>query len=54
MGRGAHLRRVIIDKGVVVPPGTRIGVDHDEDRDRGFHVSDAGVVVLGKGQQVPG
>lgn len=54
VGRGAHLRRVIVDKGVTIPPGTRIGVDHDEDRARGFHVSDAGVVVLGKGQKVPG
>src|SRR5947209_4694790 len=54
VGRGAHLRRVIIDKGVVVPAGTRIGVDHEEDRARGFHVSDSGVVVLGKGQKVPG
>jgi glucose-1-phosphate adenylyltransferase len=54
VGRGAHLRRVIVDKGVVVPPGARIGVDHEEDRARGFHVSDSGVVVLGKGQQVPG
>jgi glucose-1-phosphate adenylyltransferase len=53
VGRGAHLRRVIVDKGVVIPPGTRIGVDHEEDRARGFHVSDAGVVVLGKGQLVP-
>jgi glucose-1-phosphate adenylyltransferase len=53
VGRGAQLRRVIIDKGVVVPPGVRIGIDHDEDRARGFHVSEAGVVVLGKGQKVP-
>jgi glucose-1-phosphate adenylyltransferase len=53
VGRGAHLRRVIVDKGVVVPPGVRIGVDHEEDRARGFHVSDTGVVVLGKGQKVP-
>jgi glucose-1-phosphate adenylyltransferase len=53
VGRGAQLRRVIIDKGVVVPPGVRIGIDHDEDRVRGFHVSEAGVVVLGKGQKVP-
>ena len=54
VGRGAHLNRVIIDKGVIIPPGTRIGVDHEEDRARGFHVSEAGVVVLGKGQLVPG
>jgi len=53
VGRGSHLHRVIIDKAVVIPPGTRIGVDHDEDRARGFHVSAGGVVVIGKGQVVP-
>jgi glucose-1-phosphate adenylyltransferase len=53
VGRGAKLRKVIIDKNVVVPPGVRIGYDHEEDRARGFHVSDGGVVVLGKGQTVP-
>jgi glucose-1-phosphate adenylyltransferase len=53
VGRGAVLRRAIIDKGVFVPPGTTIGVDHDADRARGFHISEGGVVVLGKGQVVP-
>jgi glucose-1-phosphate adenylyltransferase len=53
VGRGAMLRRVIIDKGVVVPPGVSIGVDHAADRARGFHISDGGVVVIGKGQTVP-
>ena len=53
VGRGAVLQRVIIDKGVVVPPGVKIGCDHEADRARGFHVSPDGVVVLGKGQQVP-
>jgi glucose-1-phosphate adenylyltransferase len=53
IGNGAVLRRVILDKNIVVPPKARIGVDHDEDRARGFHVSDGGVVVLGKGQHVP-
>jgi glucose-1-phosphate adenylyltransferase len=53
VGRGAVLRRAIIDKGVRIPPGTTIGVDHDADRARGFHVSEGGIVVLGKGQVVP-
>ena len=53
VGRGAMLRRVIIDKGVVVPPGMSIGMDHELDRSRGFHVTDGGVVVIGKGQQIP-
>jgi glucose-1-phosphate adenylyltransferase len=53
VGRGAVLRRAIIDKGVLVPPGVSIGVDHEADRARGFHISEGGVVVLGKGQVVP-
>ncbi|HMC70437.1 MAG TPA: glucose-1-phosphate adenylyltransferase, partial [Mycobacteriales bacterium] len=54
VGRGAKLRRVIVDKGVVVPPDTTIGYEDDEDRARGFHLTDSGLVVIGKGQVVPG
>jgi glucose-1-phosphate adenylyltransferase len=53
VGRGAVIRRAIIDKGVVVPPGAQVGVNHDEDRARGFQISPSGVVVIGKGQQIP-
>ena len=53
VGQGATLRKVIVDKGVVIPPGATIGLDHEEDRARGFLVSEGGVVVIGKGQQVP-
>ncbi|HSX66321.1 glucose-1-phosphate adenylyltransferase [Nocardioides sp.] len=52
VGRGAILRDVIVDKNVVIPPGTLIGINHDEDRRRGFHVSEGGIVVIGKGQHV--
>jgi glucose-1-phosphate adenylyltransferase len=48
VGQGAHLRRCIIDKDVIVPPGTRIGFDANADRDR-FVVSESGVVVVTKG-----
>jgi glucose-1-phosphate adenylyltransferase len=54
VGRGAVVRRAIIDKGVIVPPGAQVGVDHDEDRARGFQISPSGIVVIGKGQEVPG
>ena len=54
IGRHAIVRRAILDKSVVVPPGARIGVDLEEDRARGFTVSDNGVVVVGKGDIVPG
>jgi glucose-1-phosphate adenylyltransferase len=50
IGQGAVVRRAILDKNVVVPNGANIGVDLDADKAR-YHVSDSGVVVLGKGQQ---
>ena len=52
IGRGAVVRRAILDKNVVVWPGAHIGVDHDRDRERGFTVTESGVVVVGKGLQV--
>jgi glucose-1-phosphate adenylyltransferase len=52
IGPGAVVRKAIIDKNVVVPPGARIGVDPEADRER-FTVSPCGVVVIGKGQNVP-
>jgi glucose-1-phosphate adenylyltransferase len=48
VGRYARIRRAIIDKGVVIPQHAHIGYDHDEDRRRGFVVSDGGIVVLAK------
>jgi glucose-1-phosphate adenylyltransferase len=50
--RSAVVRNAIIDKNVVVPENARVGVDHDEDRARGFVVSEGGVTVVGKGQRV--
>ncbi|WP_033289641.1 glucose-1-phosphate adenylyltransferase [Amycolatopsis jejuensis] len=49
VGRGAVVRRAILDKNVVVPPGAHIGVDLARDRGH-YHVSDFGIVVLGKGE----
>jgi len=53
VGRGAVVNNAILDKNVVVWPGASVGVDLDRDRDRGFTVTDSGIVVVGKGQQVP-
>ena len=52
IGRHAVVRRVILDKNVNVPEGARIGMDPDEDRARGFTVTDSGITVVGKGQTV--
>ena len=48
IGRNAVVRGAIIDKNVRVPDGTWIGVDLDVDRERGFTVSEGGVVVVEK------
>ena len=51
VGRGAVVRRAIVDKNVRIPEGAAIGVDLERDRAR-FTVSEGGVVVIGKGQRV--
>jgi glucose-1-phosphate adenylyltransferase len=52
IGRHARVRRAIIDKGVCIPAGTEIGFDPEQDRARGFTVSDGGVVVIAKADGV--
>ncbi|MEN3279179.1 MAG: glucose-phosphate adenylyltransferase [Solirubrobacteraceae bacterium] len=51
VGQNAVVRRAIVDKNVRIAPGARVGVDPDADRRR-FHVSEAGIVVIGKGETV--
>ena len=52
IGRYAHVRRAIIDKGVRIPPGTQIGFDPEQDRARGFTVSEGGITVIAKADGV--
>jgi glucose-1-phosphate adenylyltransferase len=52
IGRHAKVRRAIIDKGVHIPPGTQIGYDPDQDRARGFTVSEGGITVIAKADGV--
>jgi len=52
VGAGAVVRRAIVDKNVRIPPGCSIGVDHEQDRARGFTVSDGGIVIIGKDDHV--
>ena len=49
IGRDCTVRKAILDKSVVVADGASIGVDKQRDLDRGFHVTDTGITVVGKG-----
>jgi glucose-1-phosphate adenylyltransferase len=46
VGRGAEVRRAILDEGVQVRAGARVGLDADEDRRRGFVVSEGGITCV--------
>jgi len=47
VGRGARIRRAIVDKYSRIPDGETVGYDLDRDRKRHF-VTDEGIVVIGK------
>jgi len=48
IGRGAKLRRVVIDQGARIPPGLVAGFDPENDRKR-FHVTDKGITLITPG-----
>lgn len=52
VGRHAKIRRAIIDKGVRIPNGMRVGYDLELDRQRGFTISDNGIVVIARGERI--
>ncbi len=49
IGRGARLRRVIVDRHNIIEAGEQIGFDAAQDRRR-FHVSEGGVTVIPQGR----
>jgi glucose-1-phosphate adenylyltransferase len=51
VGRYCRIRRAILDKDVRVPPHTTIGYDPEHDRQRGFTITEGGVVVIAKGER---
>jgi len=52
VGRYSVIRKAIIDKNVIIPPYTYIGVSREDDLKRGFYVSEGGVTVVPKGAQL--
>ena len=52
VGRHARIRRAIIDKDVQIPPRFEIGHDRHADLARGFTVTDEGVTVVSKSEDL--
>src|SRR5262245_47732892 len=50
VGRHCRIRRTIIDKDVKIPQNTTIGYDLEHDKQRGFLVTEQGVVVIAKAE----
>jgi glucose-1-phosphate adenylyltransferase len=48
IGRRAKVRRAILDKNVRIPQDSTVGYDLNADRARGWHVTDSGIVVIGR------
>jgi glucose-1-phosphate adenylyltransferase len=48
IGRHAKVQRAILDKNVRIPADAQVGYDHEADRARGWHVTDSGIVVIGR------
>jgi glucose-1-phosphate adenylyltransferase len=49
VGRHSRIRRAIIDRGVSLPESTVIGYELKRDRERGYTVSEGGIVVVPAG-----
>lgn len=52
IGRSARIRRAIIDKDVQVPEGVAIGYDTELDRARGLTVTEGGLTIIPKGEDL--
>ena len=52
VGRNARIRRAIIDKDVRIPMGFEIGWNRDADLARGFTVTEDGIIVVAKGEEL--
>jgi len=48
IGRRAKLRRAILDKNVRIPEDATVGYDLKADSARGWHVTESGIVVIGR------
>ncbi len=52
IGKNVTIKSAIIDKDVEVPDNTKIGVNKEEDRRRGYVITDNGVTVIAKAERI--
>lgn len=52
VGAGARVNRAVLDKNVVLEDGASVGVDHERDLERGYTITESGIVVVGKGIRI--
>ena len=48
IGRHCTINKCIIDRGCIIPDGMNIGLDHEQDRMRGFRVTEGGLVLVNR------
>ncbi len=46
IGRNAKIRKAIIDKNVVIADGEEVGYNHEEDKAKGYTITESGIVVV--------
>lgn len=46
IGRNCTVHRAIVDVGCIIPDDTTIGIDAEQDRERGFRVTDSGITLV--------
>ena len=51
VGRGARIRRAVVDENVEIPDGAEIGYDREMDR-RQFRLNPGGVIVVSGGYSI--
>src|SRR5439155_298165 len=52
VGRHARIKRAIIDKNVDIPAKMEVGFDPEQDRRRGFTVTESGITVIPAGPRI--
>ena len=46
IGRNCKIRKAIVDSGTILEEGTEIGINPDQDRERGFRVTESGITLV--------